>query len=152
MTNTAAVSGGGATATATANELTTITPAVPFGIQSFTTSVTEALGNPFTQAGGHPFSANASFVFNYTVEYQGSLGTAGGIPKDVETELPPGFIGDPQDATRCTAAELRSGPSESSACPADSVVGFVHRYSWRRDIEDGSRNRSGRRAGTGCWL
>jgi hypothetical protein len=126
VTNTAAVSGGGATATATANEPTTITPAVPFGIQSFTTSVTEALGNPFTQAGGHPFSANASFVFNYAVEYQGALGTAGGIPKDVETELPPGFIGDPDNATKCTAALVQEhGPSESAACPADSVVGFV---------------------------
>jgi hypothetical protein len=130
VTNTAAVSGGGAKATATTNDPTTITPAVPFGIRSFTTSVTESLGNPFTQAGGHPFAANATFVFNYAVERAGNLGTAGGTPKDVETELPPGFIGNPQSAAKCTAAQIQKDSiigtgKATNACPAGSVVGFV---------------------------
>jgi hypothetical protein len=128
VTNTAAVSGGGA-ATALASDPTTIAPAVPFGVQSFTTSVTEALGNPFTQAGGHPFAANATFVFNYTVDNEGGMQTPGGSPKDVETELPPGFVGDPQNATRCTDAQVQQHSKEpeppSSECPAGSVVGFV---------------------------
>ena len=130
VTNTAAVSGGGAAATATVNDPTTIAPAVPFGIQSFTTSVTEALGNPFTQAGGHPFAANATFGFNSTVENGGNLWTAGGSPKDVETELPPGFVGDPQNTMRCTLAQVDQ-PHGTGAeyipteCPADSAVGFV---------------------------
>ena len=128
VTNTAAVSGGGA-ATALASDPTTIAPAVPFGIQSFTTSVTEALGNPFTQAGGHPFAANATFVFNYTIDNGGGMQTAGGTPKDVETELPPGFIGNPQSAAKCTAAQVQQHSKEpeapSSECPAGSVVGFV---------------------------
>jgi hypothetical protein len=126
VTNTVAVSGGGA-ATALASDPTTIAPAVPFGIQSFTTSVTEALGNPFTQAGGHPVAANATFVFAQTIGNEGALETAGGSPKDVETELPPGFIGDPQNATRCTDAQVQHGSGELGAteCPAGSVVGFV---------------------------
>ncbi len=119
VTNVAAVSGGGAP-TATASDPTTITPALPFGIQSFTTSVTESLGNPFTQAAGHPVAANATFVFNYTVSEAGDLETAGGTPKDIETELPPGFIGDPQNATQCTVAEY-----VSNTCPPSAVVGFV---------------------------
>jgi hypothetical protein len=128
VTNTAAVSGGGA-ATALASDPTTIAPAVPFGIQSFTTSVTEALGNPFTQAGGHPFAANATFVFDYTVDNEGRLQTPGGSPKDIETELPPGFIGDPQNATRCTNTQVQEKgkePEVPTECPADSVVGFVN--------------------------
>src|ERR1019366_2943175 len=128
VTNTAAVSGGGV-ATALTSDPTTIAPAVPFGIQSFTTSVTEALGNPFTQAGGHPFAANATFVFNYTVDNEGGMQTPGGSPKDIETELPPGFVGDPQNATRCTDAQVQQKSKEpeapSSECPAGSVVGFV---------------------------
>src|ERR1035441_3872424 len=114
---------------ALASDPTTIAPAVPFGIQRFTTSVTEQLGNPFTQAGGHPFAANATFVFNYTVDNEGGMQTPGGSPKDVETELPPGFVGDPQNATRCTDAQVQQHSEEpeppSTECPAGSVVGFV---------------------------
>ena len=67
-------------------------------------------------------------MFNKTVEHQGDLGTAGGTPKSVETELPAGFIGDPQDATKCTAAQVQKHvgtPAENTACPSDSAVGFV---------------------------
>jgi hypothetical protein len=143
VTNTVAVSGGGA-ATALASDPTTIAPAVPFGIQSFTTSVTESLGNPFTQAGGHPFAANATFVFNYTIENEGGLQTAGGTPKDVETELPPGFIGDPQNTTRCTDAQVQQKPKEpeppETECPADSLVGFVRVVLAGGQIEGGVAN------------
>jgi hypothetical protein len=142
VTNTAAVSGGGA-ATALASDPTTIAPAVPFGIQSFTTSVTEALGNPFTQAGGHPVAANATFVFNYTVDNTGGMQTAGGTPKAIETELPPGFIGDPLNTTRCTEAQIQQHrvvpPETSTECPAGSVVGFV-RVGLGAPIEGGVAN------------
>jgi hypothetical protein len=141
VTNTAAVSGGGA-ATALASDPTTIAPAVPFGIQSFTTSVTESLGNPFTQAGGHPVAANATFVFNYTVDSGGGMQTAGGTPKAIETELPPGFIGDPLNTTRCTDAQIqqhREEPRTSTECPAGSVVGFV-RVGLGAQIEGGVAN------------
>ena len=111
------------------NDPTAITPAVPFGIQSLKTSVTESLGAPFTQAGGHPFSANATFIFNYTVANEGYLQTAVGTPKDVETELPPGFIGDPENATKCTAAQVQQPSSvpggPPTACPISAAVGFV---------------------------
>lgn len=130
VTNTVAVSGGGATTAAT-SDTTTIVPAVRFGIQSFMTSVTESLGNPFTQAGGHPFEASATFDFSHTVDSRGYAMTAGGSPKDVETELPPGFIGDPQNTTECTAAQAQeqhngAGSPRPLECPADSAVGFVN--------------------------
>ncbi len=130
VTNVAVVSGGGG-ALAVAYDPTTVTPAVPFGIEQLTTSVTEGIGSPFTQAGGHPIAANATLVFNRTVSNrelnnagkgEPTLDVAGGTPKDIETELPPGFIGDPQNAPECTTVQAEHNPKE---CPRDSVVGFA---------------------------
>ena len=56
---------------------TSIAPAVPFGIQTLTTSVTDAAGAPMTQAGGHPVAATASFAFNLQVETSGAPGDGG---------------------------------------------------------------------------
>jgi hypothetical protein len=124
--NTAAASGGGAETTFT-RDGTAIASAVPFGIAAFRTSVVDALGNPFTQSVGHPFAANASFILNSTVENSGALWPAGGTPKDIETDLPPGFLGNPQNAPKCTLVQVqeRPGPSIPTECPADSAVGFV---------------------------
>jgi hypothetical protein len=127
VTNTAAVSGGGA-ATAFATDPTTIAPVVPFGIQNLTTSVTDASNAPMTQAGGHPFAATANFEFNFEVTNSGLLQTAGGTPKDVETDLPPGFIGDPLATGRCSSTQAQSPSVEAGIvinCPSDSIVGFA---------------------------
>jgi hypothetical protein len=127
-TNIATVYGGGASpASASASDPTTIAE-VPFGIQSFTTSVDDAVGNPFTQAGGHPFAANATFAFNYMPGDFGELKTAGGSPKDIETELPPGFIGNPQATPTCSAETFAgAGAAEAEApCPVDTAVGYIH--------------------------
>ncbi|MGO9790718.1 MAG: hypothetical protein ACLP8S_14875, partial [Solirubrobacteraceae bacterium] len=119
ITNSATV-GGGHAAAATANDTTTIAT-VPFGIDSFTTSVTNESSEPFTQAGGHPFAANSTFVLNYVPSDQGGhLITAGGVTvKDAEAELPPGFVGDPQNAEQCTT------PMSLPSCPAGSIVGYA---------------------------
>jgi hypothetical protein len=128
VTNVATVYGGGASpASASASDPTTIAQ-VPFGIQSFTTSVTDSLGGPFTQSGGHPFSANATFVFNYVPDDAGELRTAGGSPKDIETELPPGFVGDPQATPQCPQALFENGTpggSGETPCPIDTAVGYL---------------------------
>jgi hypothetical protein len=117
--SSATVGGGGAISAVTAYDPTTIAT-VPFGIASLTTSVTESLGSPFSQAGGHPFAANSTFVLNYVPDNAGKLITAGGeTVKAAEVELPPGFIGDPQNAERCTT------PEKLESCPATSVVGYV---------------------------
>ncbi|HET8814025.1 MAG TPA: hypothetical protein VFM51_03630 [Solirubrobacterales bacterium] len=43
--------------------------------------------------------------------------------KDIEIELPPGVIGNPQAIPRCTAEQLGTAP-ETSACPFESQVGI----------------------------
>jgi hypothetical protein len=122
VANVASVAGGGVPV-ATAQDPTSITEAVPFGIKSFATSETNALGSPFTAAGGHPIAANATFLFNYSVNDSGSIETAGGTPKDVEAELPPGLIGNPQNASKCPLDLAQHVPQ--IACPLATAVGFV---------------------------
>jgi hypothetical protein len=125
VTNVATAYGGGASPASTSvSDATTIAPAVPFGIHDFTTSVTDSSGDPFTQAGGHPFAANATFVLNYTPDDIGNLHTAGGSPKDIETELPPGFVGNPQTTPQCPVATFAS--SSETPCPSDTAVGYIH--------------------------
>ena len=121
--NSATVDGGGVAVAVTANDPTAIAT-VPFGIDSFATSVTDESGDPFTQAGGHPFAANSTFVLNYVPSDQaGHLITAGGVTvKEAEAELPPGFVGDPQNAERCTTQESLL---TFNTCPAGSIVGFA---------------------------
>jgi hypothetical protein len=125
-TNVAQVIGGGALpppASSTPEEgKTTITEAVPFGIDVFTTSVVDSLGNPFSQAGGHPFAASTEFVLNYTTdETEGLLGPAGGAVKEIQAEVPPGFIGNPLNTPRCPIALLKG-----NNCPANTAVGYTH--------------------------
>lgn len=125
LTNTASVEGGGAPS-ASVSDPTAITTAVPFGIESFTTSVTGSLGEPFTQAGGHPFAASTTIVFDSTTNDHGQLQNAGGDPREVQVELPPGFVGDPQAAARCPLGAFQKATGIStSACPTDTEVGFV---------------------------
>jgi hypothetical protein len=135
--NTVAASGGGAPTVAVASDRTTIAPAVPFGIERVTTGVTDAGGDPFTQAGGHPFAANATVVFNHTPEVEGNIWSSGGMPQDIETELPPGFYGSPQNTERCSAAQLGSGREPGEDCSPDSRVGFVTPIVGRAPIEAG---------------
>jgi hypothetical protein len=124
LVNEATVAGGGAGNTHTAYDPTTIA-SVPFGVDVFTTSVTTATGEPFTQASGHPFAANTTFVLNSVPGDQSTNGgastmTAGeATVKSAEVELPSGFLGDPQNAERCRTTQ------ELLACPAGSIVGFV---------------------------
>jgi hypothetical protein len=133
VTNVAAVNGGGA-APADAYDPTTIAAAVPFGIDKLTTSVTNEIDGAYSQAAGHPVAANATFVFNRTVSnrelvdpvtgnLEPTLTVAGGTPKDVEAELPPGLLGNPQNAPQCTTVQAEHSPKNE--CPQGSVVGFA---------------------------
>ena len=125
VTDVATVYGGEASpASASASDPTTIA-LVPFGIHNFSTSVTESLGNPFTQADGHPFAANATFIFNYVPDDGGNLKTVGGSPKDIETELPPGLLGDPQSTPKCPVTTFETQDTEAP-CPPDTAVGYIH--------------------------
>jgi hypothetical protein len=128
--NRPSVSGGDAVPAETTEEKgkTTVTAAVPFGIDRFTTSAVESLGSPFGQAGGHMFSDSTETVFNYTPTShffaspteKAFVAVAGGAPKSVEVALPPGFSGNPQSVPRCPIQSMRT-----AICPARTAVGYI---------------------------
>jgi hypothetical protein len=114
---------------------TTITPAVPpaihsirLGLEDETPSLFAAPFNhqPFTQAGGHPFENTTEVVATYTPTAQTTVGledkvsAAGGGLKEIEAELPAGFVGNVESAPRCPLKDL-----PNRECPPDTAVGFA---------------------------
>ncbi len=153
ITNAVEVSGGGAiSATASSQNSVSSSPPAP-GLSNFTFTLDGANGAPDTQAGDHPAGATASFQFASELNgrlsggyhwYSESGGEGGtgvahgkyGTPqavKDIVVDLPPGFVGDTQEATQCDERELEptQGPegevktSGETKCPPSSAVGTV---------------------------
>jgi hypothetical protein len=86
------------------------------GIVSFDGAVNaDSIGTPFTQAGGHPYSATTTFMFT-----QAGTGLPTESVKDIEVDLPPGFIGDPLATPRCTQEAF-----VAERCPRGSQIGMV---------------------------
>jgi hypothetical protein len=84
--------------------------ASPFEIHNFAAEANNEDGSLYTQAGGRPYSATASFSIS------------GGSLKDAITEIPPGFIGNPQAAPQCPVGRLTD---ETNQCPSDTQVGIA---------------------------
>jgi hypothetical protein len=116
-----------------------------FGIESFSVETTVAREVPeaingeaegfrvvnepyvFTQAGGHPVGLTTKFVFDSeefeSVNHPGDhIVVPTQDPKDVVVDIPPGLIGDPLAAPRCS---LTNVTTKKAACPADTQVGLV---------------------------
>lgn len=127
LTSSFAAMGGGAPAASTVDPVTIATAPPPFGVDAFDGTVSaDAAGTPFTQAGGHPYAATVSIDFNTLTDpapLRGPLWPVEPV-KDVLADLPPGLVGDPTAAERCTAAQLASGGLLArTLCPAASQVG-----------------------------
>ncbi len=119
--NIVSVSGGGAPATQASESTVFSSEPAPFGIQDFSMQAFEADGLPSTQAGRHPYTLLTSLDFNTrnADEY-----FTPGNAKDVVVDLPPGFVGDPQDTPRCPLSALLEN-SNATTCPPASRVGMV---------------------------
>jgi hypothetical protein len=107
-----------------------------FGVAKFTVQTTVARETPeeeegvvfrdvyepylYTQAGGHPYALTTTVEFNSEKLGRG-LYPAGGDPKDVVTDLPPGLLADPLAVPRCALADF----DRAAACSASSQVGIV---------------------------
>jgi hypothetical protein len=118
---------------------TAITDTPPgFGVDAFDGQLTaDPQGDPYTQAGGHPYALTTSIDFN-TMEnaqlatsppYIPSFPTSDLWPveatKDVAVDLPPGLVGDPSGVTQCTAGDLAHsiGFNPDPLCAPSSQVG-----------------------------
>jgi hypothetical protein len=90
-----------------------------FGIEKFEYAATNEVGSPDTQAGSHPYEMTTTFELNHH-EAEGRL-VPDGDPRNVEVDLPPGEIANPNaTTTKCAESEL-----ERNLCPNSSAVGTV---------------------------
>jgi DNA-binding beta-propeller fold protein YncE len=96
---------------------------VTFGIHSLEYQVIDEEGNPYTEAGGHPYELQTDFAVNWTENAEGEPFKNSAHPRElptgnlrtVVTELPPGLIGNPTATPRCTrAAVIRFGCSDAA--------------------------------------
>jgi hypothetical protein len=119
-----------------------------YGVYAFGNTPENQDGSPALRAGSHPFALTTSVVFNHTatsgheeeretlngfIEETGERIPTGdpaitadiyGSPKDVEVNLPRGFIVNPNaTSVKCTEVELETRPEEGGGCPAASAVG-----------------------------
>jgi uncharacterized repeat protein (TIGR01451 family) len=145
LTNFVAVSGGGAApAVVSAQNALSTTPAAP-GLDGFSADLNSVNGGVDTQAGDHPFGITTTFDFasvvtpkpknppgsplkeHYDVGTYGSeLYRPSQEVKDVYVDLPPGFVGNPQDAAQCTETQLQeANVGKPPACPPASRIGSI---------------------------
>lgn len=126
------VSGAGGDPVTQTHRITVGSEQLGFGLESgsFAAGAFDEAGNDFTQAGGHPYQATASFKYNTRfIEFDPSdLGSAYrmiqamGAPRDVVADLPAGFVGDPTAVPTCPDL----GAVRRFRCPAASQVGVAH--------------------------
>ena len=75
-------------------------------------------GSPDLQAGSHPYE----FLVHFDLKTEASGKTEGGEMRDVVTDLPPGFVGDPQAIPTCPRQALQGLIPK---CPGDTQIGVV---------------------------
>ena len=138
--NVAGVSGGGAARNASVsadNPLNSSTPPA-FGVSYFNASVSDEVGAPSTQAGGHPYAVTTSFGFNMetgpgVVGAAPKFGSANGSidsvgedePREIAVDLPLGLVGNPLATPRCPLT-LVGNNSNVTHCPRDTQVGIAY--------------------------
>ncbi len=103
-----------------------------FGIASFDvrTDADEA-GDPYAQAGGHPYSFTTHIEWNNHPDPDNSLlDKPDDEAKDAIVDLPAGFVGNPVATPTCTAVELTNPENRElggpSTCPVSAQVGTIH--------------------------
>ena len=133
LEDTFKVSGGGApSGEISASNTASADP--PFGKLGFKSSLSDQAGNPYTQAGGHPYKFTTEFNFaTYSYAKYSGYPTAFGIPgwvgsgteplhdpKEIITDLPPGLLANPQGVPHCTLADYFA-----QECSLKSQVGVL---------------------------
>jgi uncharacterized repeat protein (TIGR01451 family) len=140
IVNDALVQGGGATASTSSQNLISAHPT--YGVAGFHTSscadASAELGfacdDPYTQAGGTPYEFTTKVDLNTEIAEKEEIPgnrvptviPAGGNPKDIAVDLPPGLIVDPQATPTCPVAVFDESPKTFgvvSNCAPSTQVG-----------------------------
>jgi hypothetical protein len=127
----ASIAGGGALETAGTTFPVTFGATEPsFGFASLHAWLTNADGTTDTQAGSHPYDLTVAYALNKVAREENTdphshsfeeVLPAGGEPRNVNINLPPGIVGNPEAVPQCTRAEFDAGLTAS--CPVDSQIG-----------------------------
>jgi hypothetical protein len=138
-TNSATISGGGASEPASTSDKLTITEKeLGFGIQGWDAWASNADGTIDTQAGSHPyeitFVTSLNNAHNESGWYEAGVGGKYGGPeaRDYVAKLPPGFVGEPNAIPRCTRQQL-----DAHECPAGSQLGVLTLMAAGGIVQDG---------------
>jgi hypothetical protein len=128
--NTARVSGGGAVGTISAAHALQGDGGLRFGVEDWEL-VPESVGGTIdTQAGSHPFQLTNVTMLNNQSSDQNNGARSVGLAKDINGDLPPGFLGNPTPFTQCTDAQFAKGIITESnhvinECPEQAAVGVA---------------------------
>jgi hypothetical protein len=125
--NVLSVSGGGAREVSKSSVVSYGDGPVPFGVEAYEQEPEEEGGVADTQAGSHPFQLTTTLRANET----GSNTFQPAMPRNLQFDLPPGFVGDAQATPQCTYAQfmtftfglLAHGREGVNLCPADTAIG-----------------------------
>jgi hypothetical protein len=105
----------------TSNPVTIGSVPPPFGFVGWDGWFSKRDGEIDTQAGSHPYEFTTSFDLASILEKsEESLLAAGGEARNIEVELPPGFVGDPTAVPQCPRALFHQ-----YECPVEDEVGTV---------------------------
>ncbi|MGA9283955.1 MAG: hypothetical protein WBV85_00775 [Solirubrobacteraceae bacterium] len=123
--NQVSIVGGGALSTASTRETVTVsaTPA-QFGLADADAWFSNANGTIDTQAGSHPYEATFAFDMNNVIENDSQPKTvvAGANERNLEFNVPPGFIGNPYAVPMCPRELFNRNGNH---CPSASQVGVI---------------------------
>jgi hypothetical protein len=124
LTNHVSIVGGGALEPAATEDPVTISshPAAG-GVAHADAWFSNSDGTVDRQAGSHPYTATVIFDSATAVKADGQAYIPGSEIRDLETKVPPGYIGDLHAATQCTREQLFT-----SACPPSSLVGLLQSH------------------------
>jgi hypothetical protein len=121
-TNEVVVSGGGAPGVSLKRPIAVSSSPTPFGPANYEQNASNEDGSLDTQAGSHPYGLTTVLDLNRTAvaPYQPAQ------PKDLNFDLPPGLIGNPQPFPQCTDAQFETiVEGFVNECPADTALGVA---------------------------
>jgi hypothetical protein len=118
--NHVSIVGGGASESAsTVDPITVSSKSAPGGITQADAWLSNEDGTIDRQAGSHPYAATFIFSSSTALDAEDRGVIPGSEIKDLETEIPPGLLGDLHSVPQCTRQELLN----QNECPPSSMVG-----------------------------
>jgi hypothetical protein len=134
LTTSFDISGGGLDPDSTVDPVRVAAAPLPFGIDAFDGRVSDAGGQPYTQAAGHPFDLATDLDLNTARDSSVTSSPFGPIigdiqpvepVKDIIVDLPPGLVGKPTGIAPCSTSELSNaqGITALPLCSPTSQVG-----------------------------